>query len=216
MKRAIVASTLVGLLTACDSEVITSFSPVGSSRAASSSASSGGASTATTSMSAGGAGGMGGMGGQGGASGIEMVIGGYAPPVEHVTLSVMPSEYIGGINRWVFDFRWLYDDPMLDDETQWVDFTVRIMRTDPMFEPSETEATYLYPEDDGNPLEMLPGAHVLFGVIMKTTTVIPTAGVFSIRRIGNQFDGYVSIDGMGQDTTRYTVHVAGPFVAPVP
>jgi len=151
------------------------------------------------------------------ATDLEMTVTGYDRPVEHVDATVQASEFIGGIDRWVFDFLWQYDDPNVSDEAEDVVTTVRIMRIAPEFEPALPNVTYFTPEDDGNPLEIIQSQYTLYGIAIQTAELSPVGGFFSIRRVNDLFEGHVSLDfvvnggGFPQ-----TVHVATPFSAPVP
>src|SRR5690606_17199894 len=50
------------------------------------------------------------------AADLELVVDGVPRPVQHLGLSVVASESIGGIDRWIFDFTWHYDDPLASDD----------------------------------------------------------------------------------------------------
>ncbi len=147
---------------------------------------------------------------------LEMIVGGQARPTQYVQLGVTASAFIGGIDRWVFDFVWGYDDPGAADEAEDVAITVRLMRTDPMFEPALANRTYFHPADSSNPLEVLPGTYTLYGFGISTSQLTPVYGFFSIRRVGDTFEGFVSLDNTTEGGGPGTVHVAGPFSAPVP
>jgi len=146
-----------------------------------------------------------------------MVISGTTRPVQNVTFQVTATEFIGGIDRWVFDFLFQYQDPMVDDNDEDVTAHVSIMRIDPMFEPDEDRVTYYYPDDNGNPLELLQGEYTLYGVAVLMEPLYPASGYFSIRRVGNTFEGHVSLDYMPVGNGIVTsVHVASPFTVGVP
>ena len=148
---------------------------------------------------------------------LEMRVTGDERPLEHVNATVEASEFLGGIDRWVFDFLWQYDDPNVADEAEDVITTVRIMRVAPAFEPTATNVTYFTPEDDGNPLEVLESQYTLYGFAIQTAELVPVDGFLSIRRVSDVFEGHVSLDfvvnGGGSPET---VHVASPFSVPVP
>jgi hypothetical protein len=142
-------------------------------------------------------------------------VNGFPRAVQHLTMSVVASEFIGGIDRWVFDFTWQYDDPMTSDDAEVVQATVRIMRLGPEHEPDEENVTYFSPADDGNPLELLQGEYTLYGIGTIMSTLEPAGGFFSIRRLGSNFEGHVSLD-FTTSTTPSTLHAAGPFTVAVP
>lgn len=233
---------VVGLLVmaACagGTDVDTAASTSSSTTTSSSVAASGGATTAST----GGSGGAGGAGGMGNcadiscvepcpgatwpevdncpscacASQLEMVMDSVARPTQHVSLMVNATELIGGIDRWVFDFLWQYDDPMASDDAEDVAISVRLMRLSPAVEPALANATYRYPDDSGNPLEVMQGTYTLYGFGVFSQGIDPVSGFFSIRRVGNMFQGHVYLNTNGLGMGPNSVHVAGPFQAQVP
>ncbi len=151
------------------------------------------------------------------AADLEMVVSGNPHVLQHVSASVQASEFIGGIDRWVFDFLWQFDDPNASDDAEDVTATVRIMKLGPQFEPDETNVTYFTPEDDGNPLEVLQGQYTLYGFAVITADLAPVDGFFSVRRVNDVFEGhvYLDFDVIGGGFPQ-TVHVATPFSVAVP
>ena len=151
------------------------------------------------------------------AADLEMTVTNFDKPVQLVSASVQASHFIGGIDRWVFDFLWQYDDPNASDDAEDVVTSVRIMQVGPQFEPTEANVTYFTPEDDGNPLEIVNSQYTLHGFATLTADLIPVDGFFSIRRVGGNFEGHVSLDfTVSGGGSPQTVHVATPFSAPVP
>ncbi|MBL9021193.1 MAG: hypothetical protein JNL21_03290 [Myxococcales bacterium] len=146
---------------------------------------------------------------------VELSINGFAKPAANVTFDVMADHFIGGIDRWVFNFTWTYDDPLASDDTEVVEATVRIMQVGPQYEPSETNATWYSPQDNGMPLEVLPGDYTLFGFAVLHDTLTPVSGILSIRKVGMTFEGGVWLEMQGAGTAGM-VHAAGPFDVPVP
>ncbi len=146
---------------------------------------------------------------------LSLSVDGFTKPVAFVSLDVVASELIGGIDRWVFDFTWTYDDPMTSDDAEVVEATVRIMRTDPMFEPSEASVTWFSPEDDGNPIESLGGMYTLYGFAIINDTLTPLNGFLSIRVNGADFEGGVLLDLQGAGQAGL-VHATGPFKVAMP
>jgi hypothetical protein len=146
---------------------------------------------------------------------VELSINGFTKPAADVTFDVMADHFIGGIDRWVFNFTWTYDDPLASDDAEVVEATVRIMQVGPQYEPSETNATWYSPQDDGMPLEVLPGDYTLFGFAVLHDTLAPVSGILSIRRVGTTFEGGVWLEMQGAGTAGM-VHAAGPFDVPVP
>lgn len=133
---------------------------------------------------------------------------------DHVTLDTTPSIYIGGIDRWVFDFRWLYDDPMIADEAEQVDMTVRWMQGVGM-DPTEQNATFWM--DDPGPVEAWSALWTLFGFGLQTADLVVESGYFSLRRVDGRFEGglYMELRSDGQQFPGI-VRVGGAFDVPVP
>ena len=143
-----------------------------------------------------------------------MEIGAVAKPVAMVDFSVMASEFIGGIDRWVFDFKWEFVLGLDAGET--VDATVRLMRVDPLDEPDETNDTYFVA--DAEPLETMPSSYGTVTIAgLQTTELSIESGFLSIRRVGDTFQGHIYLDLVPSiATTPATVHVSAPFEVPVP
>lgn len=148
-------------------------------------------------------------------AGVELSIQGVPRDPQYLTVDVAASELIGGIDRWVFDFTWTSDNPGASDDAEVVNATVRLMKIGPQYEPSETNATWYSPEDDGMPLEVLPGEYTLYGFGVFMDTLTPVSGYLSIRRVGDTFEGGVSLEMQGAGTAGM-VHAAAPFSVPTP
>lgn len=147
---------------------------------------------------------------------IELRTNGFMHDTQHVAMTTEADMFIGGIDRWVFDFQWVYDDPQASDDQIVVTATVRLQTgVNPDWEPDEQNATWFSPENESNPIEMMGGDYTLygFGVIMDTLT--PVSGWLSIRRIGDTFEGGVFLDMQGNGSAG-EVHASGPFSVPVP
>jgi len=135
----------------------------------------------------------------------------------YTTLETTPSLFIGGIDRYVFDFYWVYDKPAWDDEEQFVWVTVQLMKLGLQFEPTEKNVTYFYPADSGNPLEVLQGDYHTWGVIGINEKLDPVSGFLSIRRVGDNFEGFVYLHmAVVGGAWPHTVYASGPFNVPVP
>lgn len=147
--------------------------------------------------------------------GLELSVQGVAKNPQHLSFDVAASELIGGIDRWVFDFTWTYDDPQTSDDEEIVSATVRLMKLGPQYEPSESNVTWYSPGDDGMPLEMLGGDYTLYGFAVLTDTLAPAGGYISIRRVGAFFEGGVVLEMQGSGVAGM-VHAAAPFTVAVP
>lgn len=134
-----------------------------------------------------------------------------------VNVNVEVTDFIGGINRWIFDFTWTFDDPMVSDDAEDVAVGIAIMRTDPDHEPDASNASWCHPEDAGMPLESRGASHTLYGFGVITSDLTLDDGFLSIRRNGSDFEGhaYFDLSVVGGGSTD-TVHVAAPFSVPVP
>jgi hypothetical protein len=156
--------------------------------------------------------GGGGDGGGGGAvvSGIELVVDGAARPPEHLTLDVTASQYIGGINRWVFECVWRYDEPASDDEEETVGSTVRLMQLGPETEITAEDRTWAFPEDGGSALEITESTFTRAGA--EPVDLAPAEGDLTLRREGDAFIGFVRLVLAGDPP----VEARGPFSVPVP
>ncbi len=132
----------------------------------------------------------------------------------HLDMTTVGSKFIGGIDRWVFDFTWDYDDPMASDDQEVVTATVRVQDL-PMYEITETNVSWFSPGDDGMPLELMGGTYTLYGFGVINDTLIPLAGFLSIRRVGDTFEGgvFLFMEGAGPAGA---VDAGGPFSIPVP
>jgi hypothetical protein len=146
---------------------------------------------------------------------LELTVNGATKDPTHLTLDTTASELIGGIDRWVFDFTWNYDDPLASDDQEIVQVSVRIMRTGPEYEPSETNATWFYPESSGAPLEIPPGDYTLYGFGVLMDTLTPVSGYLSIRRVDDVFEGGVVLKLEGQGVAA-EVQALGKFSVAVP
>ena len=146
---------------------------------------------------------------------VALSVDGFAKPAANTTLDVVADHFIGGIDRWVFNFTWTYDDPQAADDEEVVEATVRIMQIGPQYEPSETNATWYSPENDGMPLEVLPGDYTLYGFAVIEDTLTPVSGLLSVRKVGATFEGGVWLDMQGAGTAGM-VHATGPFAVAVP
>ncbi len=146
---------------------------------------------------------------------VELATNGMMHDSQDVTFQTMADHFIGGIDRWVFNFQWSYDDPQASDDEIVVEATVRIMQLDPMYEPSETNVTWFEPEHAGMPLEVMQGEYTLYGFGIVMDTLTPVSGYLSIRRVGDVFEGGVSLEMQGAGAAG-AVHASGPFAVPVP
>jgi hypothetical protein len=147
---------------------------------------------------------------------LAFIVNGTPRNPEIVTLQTTASQYIGGIDRWVFDFAWTYDDPQAADDAEELITTVRLMRLGPTYEPGPDAATWYYPQDSDMPFETLGGTYTLYGFGVISEDEIVESGFISIRRVNDTFEGGVwlelePIDGMGP-----SVEVHGPFSVSVP
>ncbi|MBI4950446.1 MAG: hypothetical protein HY908_00285, partial [Myxococcales bacterium] len=166
----------------------------------------------------------GGTGGTGGAGGcgdpyecppLRFANSGLDHPLVHVTMQVAASRYIGGIDRYVFDFTWLYDDPGAADEAEDVVGQMRLMLLDPSIEPDAALDVYQYPAD-APPLEPTTWLHTLHGFALIETPLAPTSGFFSIRRVGNDFVGGISLKLEPTSPPGPNIDVSGSYQVPVP
>ena len=132
----------------------------------------------------------------------------------HLTITTVATKYIGGIDRWVFDFTWHYDDPLASDDEEFVTAQVRVQDL-PMYEITEANVSWFSPSDDGTPLELMEGTYTLYGFGVVTYTLTPAAGFLSIRRDGNTFEGgvFLFMNGAGPAGA---VDAGGPFSVAVP
>lgn len=147
---------------------------------------------------------------------IELSTNGFMHDPQHVTLMTTADEYIGGVNRWVFNFTWSYDDPGASDDAIVVEATVRLMRDgDPSYEPTETNMTWASPSGGPSPLELMGGEYTLYGFGIVNDSLAPVSGWLSIRRVDDVFEGGVVLEMEG-DGAAGDVHAAGPFSVPVP
>ncbi len=148
---------------------------------------------------------------------IELSTQGVPHDSQYVAMQTVADEFIGGINRWVFDFTWTYDNPGASDDAVVVEATVRLMRDgDPSYEPTETNATWFWPPtQQETPLEPMDGAYTLYGFGIINDTLVPVSGWLSIRRVNDVFEGGVVLEMQGNGAAG-AVHAAGPFSVPVP
>ena len=145
---------------------------------------------------------------------VRLLVDGTELPNQHVSLTVATSQFIGAIDRWIFDFTWRYDDPLIADEEIEVQMTIGLMRLG--FEPNAQSVTFFYPDAQGNPLELRSGALTQYGVVLVTLDLAATTGDFSIRREADRFIGGVHMDFAVEGGPPSTVTVSGPFDVPVP
>lgn len=101
------------------------------------------------------------------------------------------SEFIGGIDRWVFDFEWSHA-PAPSAPPTVLRVIVRLLRT-PAYEITEDERSYEFPAEGSTPLEIfsaeLAGPDIEGGRIQLQ----PVRGHFIVRRSGSQFIGDVEL-----------------------
>jgi hypothetical protein len=145
---------------------------------------------------------------------VRLFVDGAELPRQHVSLRVVASQFIGAIDRWIFDFTWRHDDPRIGDDEVEVQATIALVRLG--FEPNAQNATFFYPDAQGNPLELRGGVLTQYGGLLATFNLAATTGDFSIRREADRFIGSVHMDFAVQGGPPSTVTVSGPFDVPVP
>ena len=125
-------------------------------------------------------------------------------PVEHLRLDVEYGYFIGGIDRWTFEFMWRFDHPDWDDEEFTVRAPVRLQYLD--FLPGEEPTTFWL--DDPGPVEAWSAE---YGSAWLDSELTVLGGFFTIRRVGEDFIGGVYLDLEGQDQDP-SLQVGGPFL----
>ncbi len=153
------------------------------------------------------------------ASELEMTVRGNVRPVQHLTFSGEVTDFIGGLDRWIFDFTWNYDDPSANDEAEDVVMQVAIQRFDPNSGPTEAHATWCHPDGSDRVYEDRGSTYTLHGIGVITDNLTIADGFLSARDNGQQqFEGYAYFDLTvnGGNPTTDTVHVAAPFTVPIP
>lgn len=147
---------------------------------------------------------------------VELSTNGLMHDPQHITMTTTAEEFIGGINRWVFNFTWSFDNPGGADDQIVVESTVRLMRDgDPSYEPTEINRTWASPSGTATPLELMGGEYTLYGFGIINDTLVPVSGWLSIRRVNDVFEGGVVLEMEGEGAAG-DVHAAGPFSVPVP
>jgi hypothetical protein len=145
-----------------------------------------------------------------------MEVRGASRPAALVSVDVEVTEFIGGIDRWIFDFTWHYDDPQVSDDAEDIAVSVALLRIDPAYEPAELNASWCQPEDAGMPLEARDATYTLFGFGVITSDLTLDDGFLSIRHNGDQFEGHAYFDLSVIGSPTETMHVAAPFSVAVP
>jgi hypothetical protein len=141
-------------------------------------------------------------------------VGGQSFPVTKQDMTTQASMFIGGINRWIFDFDWSYDGG--PDNGHEIQAQLKVMDL-PQYPILDTDQTWLLPDDLGMPLEEGPAAYTLYGFGVIKGDLMETSGFLCIRKNGPNFEGSVSLDftpvGMFPGPP---VHAAGPFSVAMP
>jgi hypothetical protein len=140
-------------------------------------------------------------------------------PVEpsFVAMSTETSLFIGGINRFDFNFTWSYDDPNMADEEMQLMCTVGYLINDADPYPPESNTTFFLPENaDDRHLNVTCTYDTPGGLEGSSVgrLMLPDEGFFSIRTVGTQFEGHVWL--VVSSTDGFTLQVSGPFNGPAP
>lgn len=147
---------------------------------------------------------------------VLFVASGWVLPEEHVTLAVEASQFIGGIDRWIFSLTWSYDDPASDDEESrlTVRLPLMLLSADPIgTEPATYSITDGVPE---SPLEHVSGTYFSWGMSQEETPVTGLSGHITVWRDGGRFVGSVHLELVPAVGNSVHLLAAGPFDVPVP
>jgi hypothetical protein len=145
---------------------------------------------------------------------LQLIVSGVSRPLEHLSLETDAWVYIGGIDRYVFDFTFRYDDPASDDEEEELLVGTRLQI---VFERPVTEesVTYFYLGD--SPLEGASGTFTAFGAAAVDVQVVVVSGFISVRQEGDRFVGGVHFElEPATGTVPNSIVASGPFDVPAP